>query len=206
VSESNKKSYSRRNFIKNVTTGMIGTSVAIGTLKDAKAQTGEEIKEEVPLKDHEKLSFNLNGRDVQVFIPPNTSLAELLRNHFELTGTKIVCNHGECGGCTVVVDKKAVYSCQMLAMDVEGKEVVTIEGLLDGENLHPLQQAFVDKDGLQCGFCTPGQIMAAYALLLENPKPDRETVIDGMSGNICRCSAYPKIIDSVLEATKRMNG
>lgn len=206
MTDSNKKSYSRRNFIKNVTTGMIGTSVAIGTLKDAKAQTGKEIKEEVPLKDHEKLSFKLNGRDVQVFIAPNSTLAELLRNHFELTGTKIVCNHGECGGCTVVIDKKAVYSCQMLALDVEGKEVVTIEGLLDGENLHPLQQAFVDKDGLQCGFCTPGQIMAAYALLLEHPNPDRETVIDGMSGNICRCSAYPKIIDSVLEAAKRMNG
>jgi len=204
VSDTNKKSYSRRTFIRNVTSGMIGTSVALGSIKEARAVPDKKQDADGRSANTEKLTFILNGRSVQVRIAPETTLADLLRNHFELTGTKIVCNHGECGGCTVVVDKKAVYSCQMLALDVEGKHVITIEGLLNGEDLHPVQQAFVDKDGLQCGFCTPGQIMAAYALLLENPNPDRQAVIDGMSGNICRCSAYPKIVDSVLEASRRM--
>ncbi len=133
---------------------------------------------------------------------PQTSLAELLRHQLKLTGTKIVCNHGECGACTVLLDNKVVYACHMLALDAAGKSVITIEGLLQGEELHPLQKAFVDHDGLQCGFCTPGQIMAAQGLLLKNPHPTREEVLVGMSGNLCRCAAYPHIIESVLAAAQ----
>lgn len=201
---SEKKSYSRRKFIKDVTSGMIGTSVAISAVKHGHAGPAEEKAMDEINAGKVALQFNLNGKDVNVAVFPHTTLVELLREHFGLTGTKVVCNQGECGGCTVLLDNKAVYSCQMLALDVQDSRVLTIEGLLDGEKLHPLQQAFIDKDGLQCGFCTPGQIMAAYALLLENPSPDRESVIQGMSGNLCRCSAYPKIIDSVLHAAQQM--
>jgi aerobic-type carbon monoxide dehydrogenase small subunit (CoxS/CutS family) len=127
---------------------------------------------------------------------------ELLRDHLELTGTKIGCNQGECGSCTVLVNGKAVYSCHILALDVAGKNVVTVEGLMKGEELHPVQEAFIEHDGLQCGYCTPGQIMAAQALLLKNPKPDKNEIIEGMSGNICRCAAYPNIIKSVVAAAE----
>ena len=120
-----------------------------------------------------------------------------------MSGTKIICNHGECGGCTVLLDDKAVYSCQMLALDVEGKAVTTVEGILKGGELALIQKAFVEKDGFQCGFCTPGQIMSAYALLKKNPNPSKEEVEKGMYGNICRCSAYPNIIDSVQAAAKQ---
>ena len=127
----------------------------------------------------------------------------MLRDNLSLTGTKIVCNHGECGACTVLMNQKAVYSCHILAMDATGKEIITIEGLMDGENLHPVQQAFVDHDGLQCGFCTPGQIMSAQAILLENPNPDRQHIIKGMSGNLCRCAAYPNILKSAIAAAEQ---
>lgn len=199
-----KKPYSRRKFIRDVTSGMIGTTVVIKSIPAAaKAETGKK-----PSKEHgaqkQKLTFVLNNKQRMVKIRPETTLAELLRHRFKLTGTKVVCNHGECGGCTVVVDDEAVYSCHMLALDVEGKQVVTIEGLLEGEELHSIQKAFVKKDGMQCGFCTPGQIMTAYAFLLKHPDPDRDQVVEAMSGNICRCGAYNKIVDSVLKAAKMM--
>jgi aerobic-type carbon monoxide dehydrogenase small subunit (CoxS/CutS family) len=131
------------------------------------------------------------------------TLAELIREKLELTGTKIVCNHGECGACTVLLNNAPVYSCHLLAIDADGKEVVTIEGLMNGEELHPIQQAFIDHDGLQCGFCTPGQIMAAQGLLIKNKKPGRKEIIEEMSGNICRCAAYPNILESVIAAAEQ---
>jgi aerobic-type carbon monoxide dehydrogenase small subunit (CoxS/CutS family) len=137
-----------------------------------------------------------------LLVEPRTTLAELLRNRLKLTGTKIVCNQGECGGCTVLMNGKAVYSCHMLALDAAGKEITTIEGLMSGEKLHPIQQAFIDHDGLQCGFCTPGQIMAAEEILIKNSKPSKEEILDGMSGNLCRCAAYPNILKSVVAAAE----
>ena len=113
-----------------------------------------------------------------------------------------MCNHGECGACTVLLDGKAVYSCHLLALDAAGKEVVTIEGLMDGEKLHPIQEVFIEHDGLQCGFCTPGQIMSAQAIILENPSPGRKEIIKGMSGNLCRCAAYPNILKSAIAAAE----
>ncbi|MEJ2050441.1 MAG: (2Fe-2S)-binding protein [Calditrichota bacterium] len=147
--------------------------------------------------------MKVNGREVKLYVKPRTTLVEVLRNHLELTGTKVVCNHGECGACTVLLDGVAVYSCQMLALDAASKEVTTIEGLMNGEDLHPIQQAFIDHDGLQCGFCTPGQIIATQAILLKNKKPSREEIIEGLSGNLCRCSAYPKILDSAIAAAEK---
>jgi len=193
---------SRRKFIQGVGTGIAGsyvlTSLEHGGL--AQAKEGDEAVH----GGKELLSLTVNGTPVRVLVEPRTTLAELLREQLHLAGTKVVCNKGTCGGCTVLLDGQAVYSCHMLALDAAGCEVITIEGLLDGEELHPVQQAFVDKDGYQCGFCTPGQVMAAQALLLRHPRPTREQVLEGMSGNICRCAAYPKILESALAAAEKM--
>ena len=193
-----KKGVSRRKFIQGLGTGVVGGALiphalSADTKKDiAQVQDGKEL-----------LSLKINGKPMRVLVEPRTTLVELLRDYLNLRGTKIVCNHGECGGCTVLLNSKAVYSCHMLALDADGKDVTTIEGLLDGEKLHPIQEAFIEQDGFQCGFCTPGQIMAAYALLQKYPKPTLDQIKEGMSGNLCRCSAYPKIIDSVLAAAEK---
>jgi xanthine dehydrogenase YagT iron-sulfur-binding subunit len=205
MSENSKptnKGISRRRFIQGVGTGVIGGVMLPGALAAEAAR--EKPDSAPPHKDKEMLMLKVNGKPVRVLVEPRTTLAELLRGHLRLTGTKVVCNHGECGACTVLLDGKAVYSCHMLALDAAGKEVVTIEGLMDGENLHPLQEAFIEEDGLQCGFCTPGQVMAAYALLMKHPRPTVEQVKEGMSGNLCRCAAYPNIVKSVMAAAKKM--
>jgi len=150
------------------------------------------------------LSLVVNGKKISTKVNANTTLVEFLRDHLNLTGTKVACNNGECGSCSVLLDGEVVYSCHILALDAAGKFVTTVEGLMEGEKLHPVQQAFVEEDGLQCGFCTPGQVMAAVSLLQKNPTPTKTEVQEGMSGNICRCGAYPKIIDSVISAAEKM--
>ena len=194
-------SISRRSFIKGVGSTVAGAYVISPELAKLSGKISKKAKEMGAGK--RELSFKLNGKAVKILVKPNTTLADLLRGDFQLSGTKIICNHGECGGCTVLLDDKAVYSCQMLALDVEGKAVTTVEGILKGGELALIQKAFVEKDGFQCGFCTPGQIMSAYALLKKNPNPSKEEVAKGMYGNICRCSAYPNIIDSVQAAAKQ---
>jgi len=191
-----KGDISRRQFMKRMGAGVASGYVVPQTLIAAPALAVSQ-KEEAQQNLHE-LMLTVNGKQVRLMVEPSTTLAELVREHLHLTGTKIVCNAAECGNCTVLLDGKAVYACHTLALDAAGKEVTTIEGLLSGEELHPVQKAFHEHDGYQCGFCTPGQIMAAHALLLRTPKPTREHVLKGMSGNICRCAAYPKIVESVL--------
>lgn len=199
--KSKSKDISRRKFIQGVGTSVIGSTVVTGSLK---AQSVESIQAQTrPHQSSELLSLKVNGKTVTVMIEPRTTLVEVLRDHLQLTGTKVSCNQGECGACTVLLDGKAVYSCHMLAVDAAGTEVVTIEGLLSGEKLHPIQEAFVEHDGMQCGFCTSGQIMAAQALLLKESKPKKDQVLEGMSGNLCRCGAYPHIIESVLAAAEK---
>lgn len=192
--------FSRRKFIKGVGTGLAGTYMYTPGLAKITKKIEKETENFVEGK--QLLSFKVNGKQVRIKIKPSTTLVVLLRNHLELTGTKVVCNQGECGACTVLLNGKAVYSCHMLAMDAEGKEVTTVEGLMNGEELHPIQEAFKEHDGMQCGFCTPGQIMAAQALLLKNSTPGREDVLKGMSGNLCKCAAYPNIMESVLSAAE----
>jgi aerobic-type carbon monoxide dehydrogenase small subunit (CoxS/CutS family) len=192
-----KKGISRRKFIRGVGTGVIGGAVLPGILSGEPAKKKESPQ---PHAGKEPLVLKVNGKTVRAMVEPRTTLSEFLRDHLKLTGTKVVCNHGECGGCTVLMDGKAIYACHILALDAAGKEVITIEGLMKGEQLHPLQEAFIEQDGLQCGFCTPGQIMAARALLLKYPKPTPEQVKKGMSGNLCRCATYTNIIKSVLAA------
>jgi xanthine dehydrogenase YagT iron-sulfur-binding subunit len=204
--DSESRKISRRNFLGKAGTGIVGSSILISSI-GAVEKTETEIVETFPIdpKETDLLQFWVNGKQHNLKINPSATLAEVLREKLNLTGTKIVCNQGACGGCTVVMENKAVYACHMLALDAAGKKVITIEGLLEGEELNHLQEAFIEKDGLQCGFCTPGQIMSAYALLLNTPKPSREDAIEAMSGNICRCGAYPNILDSVLLAAQNKN-
>lgn len=151
------------------------------------------------------LTFRLNGRPVEVDVPPGRRLLDLLREDLGLTGTKEGCGEGECGACTVLVDGKPRLSCLTAAIQVEGKEVLTIEGLAKDGKLHPLQKAFIETAGVQCGFCTPGFIMAAYALLLVNPKPTRQEVREWLSGNLCRCTGYEQIVEAVLRAAEELS-
>jgi carbon-monoxide dehydrogenase small subunit len=150
-------------------------------------------------------TFRINGRVYEVVLTPMMTLSDLLRDDLDLTGTKAACRCGECGSCTVLVDGKPVLACSTLAIAVRDKDVLTIEGMADGHTLHPIQQAFVDNGAIQCGFCSPGMIMMAKALLDENPRPTREEVKEGLGGNLCRCTGYSKIIDAVLAAAETMN-
>src|SRR6185437_1653846 len=148
------------------------------------------------------VALNVNGKDYRVALEPRTTLADALRYQLNLTGTKIVCDRGACSACTVWLDKTPVNSCMTLAIDVGKRRVTTIEGLAAGDNLHPVQTAFIKHDALQCGFCTPGMIMSCAALLERNPHPDLNDVKLATSGNLCRCGTYPKVFDATLEAAE----
>jgi len=145
----------------------------------------------------ETIRFKLNGKPLTLDVEGDRMLLWVLRTELGLTGTKYGCGAGLCGACTVVINKEAVRSCRMPIRNVQGKEVITIEGLAQGDKLHPLQQAFADHGALQCGFCTPGMIMNAYALLLKNPKLTRDQILKGMENNLCRCSAYTRIVKAI---------
>jgi carbon-monoxide dehydrogenase small subunit len=149
------------------------------------------------------IRFHLNGRGTELEAPPDTRVIDLLREDLGLTGAKEPCGGGECGACTVLVDGEARLACLMLAGQLEGREVLTIEGLAGEGEVHPLQEAFVENGAVQCGFCTPGMILAAEDLLRRNPSPDRGAVRRGLSGNLCRCTGYVKIVDAVLDAAGR---
>jgi carbon-monoxide dehydrogenase small subunit len=148
------------------------------------------------------IRFTVNGKEYEVSVPPWRTLLEVIREELGLTGTKEGCGLGECGACTVIMEGKAVNSCLVLAAEADGKEITTIEGLAQGDKLHPIQQAFIDHGGFQCGFCTPGMIMSAKALLDENPKPSEDEIKKGISGNFCRCTGYTKIIESIKAAAE----
>lgn len=146
--------------------------------------------------------FIVNGVTYDLEIEQDLTLAALLRNELGLTGTKVACGVGECGACTVLVDGQAILSCCTLALTVRDRQILTIEGLSRDGQLHPLQRAFIDHGAVQCGYCTPGMILSAKALLDENPKPSREEVKSALAGNLCRCTGYVKIVDAVLAAAE----
>ena len=152
----------------------------------------------------QRIILTVNSETYEVEVEPWWMLEEVLREKLYLTGTKRACNRGDCGSCTVLIDGKAKLSCLILAMEAQGKDILTIEGLAKGEELHPIQQAFVEAGAIQCGFCTPGMVLAAKALLDRNPAPTEDEVREGLSGNLCRCTGYVKIIDAVLAAGKKM--
>lgn len=151
-----------------------------------------------------KINFVLNKQEMKIEIEPNLRLIDLLRDKFNLTGTKEGCSIGECGACTVIMNGKAVNSCMVLAGQCEGAEIITIEGIEKDGKLHPLQENFLKSGAVQCGFCTPGMIMSAYALLLENPSPTGEEIKDAIAGNLCRCTGYKQIIEAIEKSAKEI--
>lgn len=158
---------------------------------------------------HEPVSqsvrLTVNGEAHEVTVEPRTTLLDALRNDLGLTGAKQGCNEGTCGTCTVLLDGKAIYACMTLALECRGRSVETIEGLSEGDELHPVQQAFIEHDALQCGFCTPGQILSIKGLLDQNPDPSEADVKRAVGGNLCRCGAYPNIVEAALDAARRMS-
>ncbi len=144
------------------------------------------------------IELHVNGDSYEVLASPNNTLLEILREKLGLMGTKRGCDLGACGACTVLIDGEAVLSCLMLALDAVGKKITTIEGLSETGQLHPLQQAFVDQGALQCGFCTPGMILTAQAILQEDPRPTEENIKKKMAGNLCRCTGYKKVVEAVM--------
>ena len=156
------------------------------------------------MRERKRIVLKVNGKKIEADIDPRMTLAEFLREDLELIGTKVGCNRGECGSCTVVLDGQAVYSCTVLAVETAGKEVVTIEGLREDGKLHPLQEAFLEHDALQCGYCTPGMIMSLVALLKGNSHPTEEDIKRSIDGNLCRCGCYPNIIKATLTASQKM--
>lgn len=152
----------------------------------------------------EKISFTVNNKPVTLEVDGERELLWVLRTELGLTGTKFGCGEGACGSCTVLIDDEAMPSCQIKVKDVAGSKITTIEGLEKDGDLHPLQKAFIDKDALQCGFCTPGMIMKASGILKENPNASRSEIIEEMDGNLCRCGAHPRILDAIESASKEM--
>ncbi|MDQ3198663.1 MAG: (2Fe-2S)-binding protein [Verrucomicrobiota bacterium] len=150
------------------------------------------------------IQLKINGALHKVRLDPRTSLLDLLREHLQLTGSKKGCDHGQCGACTVLLNGRRVNSCLTLAVALEGDEITTIEGLAQGDQLHPMQAAFVEHDGFQCGYCTPGQICSAVACVQEGHAKDDAQIREWMSGNLCRCGAYPNIVDAIKEARGKM--
>ncbi|MDA8307420.1 MAG: (2Fe-2S)-binding protein [Deltaproteobacteria bacterium] len=151
-----------------------------------------------------KISFYLNGKDTCVDVPADRKLVSVLREDLELTGTKEGCGAGECGACTILVDGHVRLSCLMTAAQAQGRRITTIEGLAENGKVHPVQEAFIENGAVQCGFCTPGMVLAAVDLLDRNPDPTREQIREGLSGNLCRCSGYVKIVDAVEAAAGKI--
>ncbi|MFC8666478.1 (2Fe-2S)-binding protein [Streptomyces sp. NPDC057199] len=192
---------SRRTFI--ATTGAVGGAVVAGSVIGGTYLLGPKEAAAADTSPSSSVSLTVNGTRRTVTVDNRTSLLDLLREHFELTGSKKGCNAGACGACTVLVDGQRVNSCLTLAVRLEGAEVTTIEGLADSDELHPLQQAFVDQDAFQCGYCTPGQIMSGVGCIKEGHTGSPEEIREWMSGNICRCGCYVKIVRALEQTAGR---
>jgi xanthine dehydrogenase YagT iron-sulfur-binding subunit len=189
------KGLTRRQFITSM-----GTAAAVAAVSGKAAAS--EVKEEVvlPAWRLSRITLSINGRRRRLVVEPRWSLLYVLRERLGLTGTKVGCERGECGSCTVLIDGIPRYACMTLAVEAEGAAVTTLEGLMNGDELGPVQQAFLEEDAFQCGYCTPGQVMAAEGLLLANPCPGPDEIRKGMSGNLCRCGAYSHIVKAVGKA------
>jgi xanthine dehydrogenase YagT iron-sulfur-binding subunit len=192
-----RQGITRRRFLKTV-----GRGAAVAAASDALTSIGSTAAS--PLKPEEVIRINLlvNGHPHRLAVESRWSLLFVLRERLGLTGTKVGCERGECGACTVLIDGAPRYACMTLAVEAEGSEIVTLEGLMNGEELGPVQQAFLEHDALQCGYCTPGQIMSAEGLLRRNPTPTVDEIRMGMSGNLCRCGAYTHIFKAVEHAAR----
>jgi len=193
--------FTRRGFLKGAGAGAVTAAVAPAVLVSGATTAAAQETEGVMSA---TVALDVNGQTHHVEVEARTTLADALRDRLEITGPKVVCDRGECGACTVMMDGKLVFSCMTLAMDAQGRKIETVEGLADGDNLHPLQEAFIEKDALMCGFCTPGFLMSSKALLDANNNPTAEEVREGLSGNICRCGTYPHVFEAVVSAAEQM--
>ena len=204
MSDTPRVEVSRRGFLKSA--GLTAATTVLDTASALAHEAHEAGRgsagvgpDAVPIKLH------VNGQEHAVTVEPRYTLAETLRDHLNLTGTKVVCDRGSCSACTVWVDGAPQLACMTLAVDVVGRKITTIEGLSHGEQLHPIQAAFIKHDALQCGFCTPGMVMSCAALLERNPKPTLADVKHAVSGNLCRCGTYPKVFTATLDAAQQGN-
>jgi xanthine dehydrogenase YagT iron-sulfur-binding subunit len=196
--ESGTPAFSRRSFLKTAGVGAAATTmVGVGARGEAAPVLGPDAV---------TLSLNVNGTVQQVTVEPRVTLLDALRNHLDLTGAKQVCDRGGCGACTVLLDGEPVNSCLILAADAEGHAITTVEGLGTPEKMSPLQAAFVEKDALQCGFCTPGFVVTGTALLAKVPNPTLDQIKAGLAGNLCRCGTYGRIFEAVQSAAKAKKG
>ena len=193
------KGVSRRDFLKSAGVGGLATAVTAAGTAEAEAQTGPRVlgPGDVPV------TLMVNGKRLDLRIEPRVTLLDAIRNRADLTGNKRVCDRGTCGACTMIIDGRTVYSCSTLAIDVVGKQIRTVDGLSTGNTLHPVQQAFCDVDALMCGFCTPGFVVAATALLERYPSPTPEQARKGLDGNVCRCGTFVRIMEATMAAAAK---
>ena len=190
---------SRRGFLKGVGTGTVASGLLNDFHQDVAAAEG------IPLRGpgQTPITLNINGKERRLEVEPRVTLLDALRNRLDLTGSKKVCDRGTCGACTVIIDDEPVYSCSMLAVEAEGRSITTIEGLGTPQNMNPVQEAFIKHDAQQCGFCTPGFVVACTAFVHKNPQASTEDVRAGLGGNLCRCGTYAGMIEAVVEAAKK---
>jgi xanthine dehydrogenase YagT iron-sulfur-binding subunit len=198
-----KKTVTRRAFLQGLGGGAAGAAL-VTRLRGQAAGPGQAGVTLPAAYTRKTINFTVNGKDASAEVEPRDTLLEVLREKLKLTGTKKTCDRGECGGCTVLVDGQAVYSCLFPAVRAGGKKITTVEGLAEGETLHPVQQAFIEKDAYQCGYCMPGFIMASVAFLNQNPNPTLGQIKAGLSGNLCRCGNYVKVYEAVAAASQKM--
>lgn len=192
--------FSRRGFMKGV--GVGGGAISTGVLeREAQGQTPANV-----ISGETAITLHINGKPHKTTVEPRMTLLDTMRNQLDLTAAKRVCDRGTCGACTVIVDNKAMYSCTVLAIDVQGKQIQTLEGIAQGRNPHPIVHAFVENDAQQCGYCTPGFVVASKAFLDKNPNPTFDQVKEGLGGNLCRCGTYVGIRKAVLDAAKQLKG
>ena len=189
--------FSRRSFLKTVGAG----GVAAGVMGPTSGVEAQAVRAAGP--GAVPIQLNVNGRVHKLDVEPRVTLLDALRTRLDITGAKRVCDRGACGACTVLVDDKTVYACSTLAIETQGKRIRTVESLTEGTVLHPVQQAFCDRDGLMCGFCTPGFVVATAALLERNPKPTAEQARKALDGNICRCGTYVRVLEAALNTGGR---
>jgi len=197
-SKTDSSGVSRRDFLK-----ISGMSITLPLVADPKMAmaAGQQVPVQGPGK--VPMEFSVNGKRLKADLEPRVTLLDALRDQFELTGAKRVCDRGECGACTVLLDTKAVYSCSVLAIEAQRKAITTVESLMQGGKLHPVQQAFVDNDASQCGFCTPGFVVACKAFLDRHPHPTPEDIRHGLSGNLCRCGTYDGIRKAIAQVAQK---
>ena len=199
-----KNSMTRRGFMQVIGTGAVGASLSGVGLAASPGPAPEEKK--LSAEETAKITLHINGKKREVLVEPRWTLLYVLREVIGLTGTKEGCSRGECGACTVLMDDIPRYACMTLAVEAEGHRITTLEGLMEGENLGPVQTAFLEEDAFQCGYCTPGQIMSVEGLLKKTPRPTPDEIRIGVSGNLCRCGAYTHIFRAARTASERKTG